>query len=172
AKRTGKSYEEVKKLLSELQKMEVLSYLPQTDKPQLSLPVARMDARDIVISEDILKKRKERARERTDAMIHYVESKTKCRSQMLLAYFGETDSYRCGVCDFCIERNKLEMSSLEFETVKEQVKELLYNKPMELAELVNAVRNSKEDKTIKVVQWLVDNEKLFYNEENKLAWKK
>jgi ATP-dependent DNA helicase RecQ len=101
-----------------------------------------------------------------------VDSKTKCRSQILLAYFGETDSYRCGVCDFCLERNKLELSNLEFETVAGQVKELVSKTALPLIELVNAVKNSQEDKTIKVVQWLVDNEKLIYNEENKLAWKK
>lgn len=172
AKRTGKPYEEVKKLLLELQKMEVLSYQPQTDRPQLSFLVPRLDAKNITISEEILRKRKEKSRERTDAILHYVESKTKCRSQILLAYFGETDSYRCGVCDFCIERNKLELSSLEFETVAGQVKELISQKPLPLVELVNAVKNSREDKTIKVVQWLIDNEKVFYNSENELSWKK
>jgi ATP-dependent DNA helicase RecQ len=76
------------------------------------------------------------------------------------------------VCDFCIERNKLELSNLEFETVASQVKELISAKPMPLIDLVNAVKNSKEDKTIKVVQWLVDNEKIVCNKQNELAWKK
>ena len=39
-----------------------------------------------------------------------------------------------------------------------------------LESLVNSVKNSREDKTIKVVQWLIDNEKLAYNKENKLMW--
>jgi len=172
AKRLGKTFEEVKKTLLELQKMEVISYLAQTDVPQLTFLEPRMDAKNIHISEDILKKQKEKARERMDAMLHYIESKTKCRSQMLLTYFGEADSYRCGVCDFCLERNKLELSNLEFETVAGQVKELVQNKPLALIELVNNVKNSQEDKTIKVVQWLVDNEKLKYTEDNKLTWKK
>lgn len=171
ARRSGRSYEELKKLLIELDKMGVLSYHPQTDMPQLLFLVPRLDARNIMISDELLRKRKERARERTDAMLHYVDSKTKCRSQMLLSYFGENDSYRCGVCDFCIARNKLELSNLEFETVAAQVKELVAERPLDLIELVNAVKNSKEDKTIKVVQWLIDNEKLFYNGENKLSWK-
>lgn len=172
ARRSGRPYEEIKRMLVDLNKMEVLSYIPQTDMPQLAFLVPRLDARNIMISDELLRKRKERARERTDAMIHYADSKTKCRSQILLSYFGETDSYRCGVCDFCIARNKLELSSLEFETVAGQVKELVSKKPLPLIELVNSIRNSKEDKTIKVVQWLVDNGKMFYTDANELVWKK
>ncbi len=172
ARRLSRPYDEVKKMILELQKMEVLSYLPQTDMPQLMFSVSRLDAKNIMISEEILKKRKESARLRTDAILHYMGSKTKCRSQMLLSYFGETDSYRCGICDVCLERNKLELSSLEFETVAGQVKDLLAQRPLELRALVNAVSNSREDKTIKVIQWLLDNGKLFYDAENRLEWKK
>lgn len=172
AKRSSKPYAEVRAILSELHKLEVLAFIPQTDMPQLMFMVPRIDAKNISISKEILQKRQEKARERADAMLHYIESKTKCRSQMLLAYFGEIDSYRCGVCDFCLERNKLELSNLEFETVAGQVKDLVSKKALPLVDLVNSVKNSREDKTIKVVQWLVDNEKLVYDEENKLAWKK
>jgi len=171
-KRIGKPYEEVKKILSELQKLELLSYLPQTEMPQLTFLAARIDAKDIHISKENLQKRKEKAEERMSWMIHYVESKTKCRSQILLSYFGETDSYRCGVCDFCLERNKLELSNLEFENITEQLKKNLLPDSLPLSDLVNSVKNCSEDKTIKVVQWLIDNEKLVYSEENKLYWKK
>ncbi len=91
---------------------------------------------------------------------------------MLLAYFGETESYRCGTCDFCLERNKLDLSNLEFEKVTEQVKKLLSTGPLSLKVLVDGVKNSAEDKTIKVIQWLIDNDKLSYDGENKLTWHK
>ena len=106
------------------------------------------------------------------AMVHYADSKTKCRSQLLLSYFGETDSYRCGICDICLERNKLELSSLEFESVSEQIKKNLEKHPLTLIEIVDSVQNSSVDKTIKVVQWLIDNGKLIYQEGNKLIWHK
>jgi ATP-dependent DNA helicase RecQ len=171
-KRAGKPYEDVKKILKELEKLGVLSYFPQSEMPQLTFLGERIDAKNIQISSDHLKKRQEKAEERMNCMLHYAESKTKCRSQILLSYFGETDSYRCGICDFCLERNKLELSNLEFETVTEQVKNCLAKKPLGLKELVDAVKNSKEDKTIKVIQWLIDNEKLVYDDANKLLWKK
>ncbi len=170
-KRIGKTYDQVKKTLKELEKMEVLSYHAQTEMPQLTFMTERADAKHISISKENLQKRKEKAEERMSSMLHYAESKTKCRSQLLLSYFGETDSYRCGICDFCLQRNKLDLSNLEFETVAEQLKSILFKKPVAFKELVNSVKNSKEDKTIKVIQWLIDNEKLIYDEENKLSWK-
>lgn len=172
AKRGKISVNEIKRFLAQLQKSGVLSYIPQTEMPQLMFLSERVDAKNIVISPEILRKRKEKARERLDAIIHYAESTTKCRNQMLLTYFGETDSYRCGSCDFCLERNKLELSNLEFETVAEQVKSILKENPVNLHVLINSVKNSQENKTIKVIQWLIDNEKLIYNTENKLRWNK
>jgi ATP-dependent DNA helicase RecQ len=172
AKRSGMTYEEVKRQLTELQKMDVLTYIQQTEMPQLTFLSPRIDAKNIIISKENLQKRKERAQERMDAMVYYIENKTKCRSQILLSYFGETDSYRCGICDICLERNKLELSNLEFETVTEQVKNILAKEPLALKPLVDSVKNSKEDKVIKVIQWLIDSEKLVYDDDNRLKWKK
>ncbi|MFI5164070.1 MAG: ATP-dependent DNA helicase RecQ, partial [Bacteroidia bacterium] len=154
SKRIGKTFEETQKKLKELEQLQVLSYHPQTEMPQLTFLAERTDAKNIHISKENLQKQKEKAGERMAWMVHYAESKTKCRSQMLLSYFGETDSYRCGICDFCLQRNKLELSNLEFENVTEQLKNILSKKTLALTELVNAVKNSQEDKTIKVVQWL------------------
>lgn len=171
-KRCGKTVDEIKKILSELEKYNLVSYLPQSETPQLTFLSERIDAKNIYISPENFQKRKEKAKNRMESLLHYVLTKTKCRSQMLLAYFGETDSYRCGICDFCLERNKLEMSNLEFEKVANQVKKNLDNEPRSLTNLVNSVKNSTEDKTIKVIQWLIDNEKIIYNKDNKLCWHK
>ena len=44
---------------------------------------------------------------------------------MLLEYLGEKITERCGNCDFCLERNKLELSELEFTNIKVQVKNII-----------------------------------------------
>ena len=172
SKRMGKPEADVRKYLNELQKSEALAYLPQSEMPQVTFLAERVDAKDVRISPENFKLRKEKAKERMDWMIHYVESKTKCRSQMLLSYFGEKDSYRCGICDFCLERNKLELSNLEFENISGQIKKLLSGNSLSLTEVVNSVKNSTEDKTLKVIQWLIDNKKLVSDNSNKLMWHK
>jgi ATP-dependent DNA helicase RecQ len=171
-KRIGKTADEVKNIFIELEKREILTYLPQTEMPRITFLAERTDSKNILISPENLRKRKEKSEERMGSMVHYATTKTKCRSQLLLSYFGETDSYRCGICDICLERNKLELSSLEFESVSEQIKKNLSTHPLTLIEIVDTVNNSSIDKTIKVVQWLIDNGKLTYIESNKLAWHK
>ena len=39
-----------------------------------------------------------------------------------------------------------------------------------MEEIVNSAGNINEDKLIKVVQWLLDNDKIHYDAEQKLGW--
>ena len=71
----------------------------------------------------------------------------------------------------CIERNKIELSEFEFDTVLKQIKPFLKTKACTVEEITTEVKGVNEDKIIKVVQWLLDNDKLYYDEERKLSWK-
>jgi ATP-dependent DNA helicase RecQ len=115
---------------------------------------------------------KERALKRMEWVIHYATSTHKCRSELLLSYFGEIETVRCGICDVCIERNKLELSDLDFQNIAEQLKAALHKESLSLSDLVHKVTQVREDKILKTVQWLIDNGKLSYNEDDLLEWKK
>ena len=172
AKRAGITFAQVINILNALEKFQVLSYLPQTTLPQIIFTRERTDVKHLKISKEHLSQRKEKAVERMEWVINYTTSTHKCRSQMLLSYFGENDCYRCGICDVCLERNKLDLSSFEFEQVSDKIKTIIKEQPLNLTDLVNSIKDSREDKTLKVVQWLIDNEKLAYDEGNKLVWRK
>ena len=124
----------------------------------------------VKISKAVYLDRKASALERMISVTDYVTNSSKCRSQLLLAYFGEEEPQRCGICDACLERNKLELSNLEFEQVSEQIKEKLEEEHLNLTKHVNAI-DSREDKIIKVIQWLSDNGKLKLDIEGKYYWK-
>ena len=101
-----------------------------------------------------------------------MSSSTRCRSSLLLEYFGEIQSHRCGKCDVCVERNKIEMSELEFNNVLNQVKPLILNEPLSIKEISEQIRGASENQVIKVIQWLLDNNKIEYDAARKLSWKK
>ncbi|HVA98774.1 MAG TPA: ATP-dependent DNA helicase RecQ, partial [Bacteroidia bacterium] len=172
ANRAEISKQKVVELLLHLDKINLLAYVPQTDLPQISYTKERLPISDLIISKAHLSVQKENAVKRVEWMLYYATSKHKCRSRLLLSYFGETETYRCGICDVCIERNKLDLSDLEFETIKDALKKELLQHELLLNELVNSVKNYRDDKVIKVIQWLLDNDKLAYNHQNKLHWKK
>ena len=56
-------------------------------------------------------------------MIQYSSNKYKCRSNSLLEYFGEIRADRCGICDFCVGRNKLDISELEYKNLMKLAKQ-------------------------------------------------
>ncbi|MBL0104058.1 MAG: RecQ family ATP-dependent DNA helicase [Bacteroidetes bacterium] len=171
ALRATMSKDEAVRLLTQLNHLKVLTYQPQSDVPQLTYTSGRLEQSNLYIDRENLAMRKEMAIEQVKSFLHYSETKNRCRSQMLVAYFGETDTERCGVCDYCLERNKTGISDMEFDQTKLRVKNLLVKKPIELHELVVQLRPLAEEKSIKVIEWLLDNEEIQYVEGNTLGWK-
>jgi len=165
SKKAGITKEEIIKSLNKL-------HNPQNNKPQIIFAQPRVDVKYLSISKQNYAERKKQTLERMNTVIRYAVSSNKCRSQVLLSYFGESNSYRCGICDVCIERNKLELSELEFDTVLQQLKPILISEPITLTNLVDSIKETPEDKTIKVIQWLIDNNKIKSDTNDKLMWNK
>ncbi|MCW3085286.1 MAG: ATP-dependent helicase RecQ [Bacteroidetes bacterium] len=169
SKKGNISKAEIVKRLSYLQSIKVLTYAPQTELPQLTFILPRVDAKDLSLSKENFASLKKRAIERMESVLHYAESTHKCRSQLLLAYFGETNTERCNQCDICLEENKTVLHTDEFESISEQIKQLLAVHPMDLKHLVDSVTGSNENKIIHTIQLLTDNEVIRYDEEQRLS---
>ncbi len=172
AKRMDSEPDIVVKQLSQLDKFEILTYLKSKSQPQITFLTERFDSKNINLSDEIYRDRKSSAEIRMKSVLDYIKNNNKCRSQQLLQYFGEVQQKRCGKCDVCVERNKIELSELEFDIVLKQIKPILSEKACSLEEIASQVKNVNEDKIIKVVQWLLDNDKLYYDEQKNLSWKK
>ena len=69
----------------------------------------------------------------------------------------------------CVERNKLDISDLEFEKIKKSLENILSEKEMISSEIVNTITDVREEKIIKVLQWLIDNGQIKLME-NKYSW--
>jgi ATP-dependent DNA helicase RecQ len=98
------SVETVYTRLQELDKMRVLSYRRRSDLPTITLLAPRTDSATLRLDPAALKERRERANQRMEAMIAYMNEATRCRSSMLLSYFDEPAPADCGRCDVCTSR--------------------------------------------------------------------
>jgi ATP-dependent DNA helicase RecQ len=173
ASRIGKTANEVKTLLTKLHQLRVLYYIPQNQKPTITFSIARTDKNDLIITPENYKTRKEFAHRRLQAMKHYVTSQNRCRSTILLDYFGENNPVRCGVCDLCLQRNKLDISDIEFENIKELIRSLLYQNSYTTQTLLPALKsNIAENKILTILRWLIDNQQLVIDSQTGLLqWK-
>ncbi len=168
AKRANVELDVVYRYLNHLSSFKIIHYIPRKKAPFVIFTRERVEADRIKISKEHYSDRKKDYQHRIDAIINYTTNQLKCRSQVLLEYFGEKDSTRCGKCDVCRGRNVLSLSELEFDQIAEKVREQL-KEPCYLEELLFRIQ-MPEDEKIKVVRWLLDNHKIVYRIDNRLEW--
>ena len=161
--------ETVVALLENLQKEELLDYFPRRDKPQLTFLRERAAAENLTIDLEKFNFRKKRAEERVEKAIRYAENR-RCRSQQLLAYFGEKDAPACGICDVCTGRNRAEVSAAEFEAYSRKIRELLQKEALAFEQILEAFPQKRHDTVAKTVAYLEDEGRLQADEAGLLRW--
>ncbi len=155
--------------LVKLSSMNIIRYIPGKKTALVIFTEERLVRKALMISADNYLHVKEKYVYRLNRMIEYAESLSRCRSVLLLDYFGE-ESDRCGVCDVCRERNELDLSKYEFDLILEEIKTSLTDHKPDAEELVKMI-NYPEEKVIKVLRWLLDHNKILKDDNHKLSWK-
>ncbi|MEI7594540.1 MAG: ATP-dependent DNA helicase RecQ [Bacteroidota bacterium] len=172
AKKLNTTEEAIVKTLNILHKFEIIIYESVTNLPKITYLTARTNIENVVFSQENYEFLKHVAQKKLDSVITYVTSTNKCRNEMLLGYFGETNISRCGTCDYCRQRNKANLSKLDFDNLVSQIKPILLVKELTIEEIVKHVNGYHEDKIINVLIWLIDNNNIVQTKEQKLFWNK
>lgn len=152
----------------QLQREGVIDYRPMKDKPQLTFVKERVDASNLTIDIEAYNIRKERQQKRMEKAIAYATT-PRCRSQQLLAYFGE-DSPTCGVCDVCLGRTKSELSTDDFERYKLKIKQLIVAEKITERQLLESFPANRQQPVIQALGYLMD-EGIVNADKGFLAWK-
>ena len=170
AKRAQLSTQEVKDFLTNLKQMDILDYIPQNSNPKLLMLKTRVDSKYISLSKETLETRKANEEAKAASVIQYASNQYQCRSHVLQNYFGEEDNKRCGKCDVCLERNKLNINDQEFEAIMLAIQNLISQNPMHVDDIIISIVEHREDKMVTVLQFLSDNGQIAMNDEQKLYW--
>ncbi len=170
AKRAGVDRDKVYNYLKHLRQLKIVDYIPRNQTPFIYFTKERAKIERLKISKENYDLRKKDFLNRINSVIHYATSTTKCRSQLLLEYFGETDSVRCGQCDVCKSVETLEISNVEFEEISRRIKNIIAE-PCSYENLLMKLSGDQE-KMRQTVKWLLDNNKIIYRIDNKLEWSK
>lgn len=164
------SAEELRQILQNAHNEQILLYEPRKEKPQLTFVRERVAAENLTIDFERFNFRKERAIQRTEQSIRYAEMR-RCRSQMLLAYFSETDAHPCGICDVCTGRNTSEVSAEVFETYAAKIREVLRPEPLPFGEVLSAFALKRHEAVSQVLGYLLDEGKVGEDKAGKLVWR-
>jgi ATP-dependent DNA helicase RecQ len=172
SRKLGIEVSRVEETILTLQKLNVLSYSPHKEKPQLFFITERRNKEDLVLTKETYHDRKTSTLKRVQAVIDCVSNNEQCRNVQLLAYFGEVMPKRCGKCDVCIKRNSLTLTDIEFETIKSAIKKILFTRPYPVYELISVIDFYTDEKILEAIRWLIDNKILQKDENENLIWRK
>ena len=153
---------EIQKGLSHLDKMDILDYDMQKDKPQLMFMEQRYDSDNLPLDMKAIKERTSNEFKKVEAMISYVENDQRCRSQILLDYFGEVSYDRCGNCDTCLgQKQKDEI--VHRDQYHEQILHILKEGPHYIEELISEIEPESEEELQMIVREMIDQGSIYYN---------
>lgn len=156
AKKLGVSYEQIVGLIHALVKMEIASYIPPTDAPQLSFLQDRVDYKNLYVDHVFIRERQQVKITQVEAMLNYIEH-SPCRSQSLLQYFGEQNTLFCQVCDLCLIRNHKVMMH---RNIKLEIERILLGKPQTIQDLIGQISLGDDEIKLGVVRSLIDSHKI------------
>lgn len=152
---------EVVATLEKLQQAHLVQYKKQCTTPYIIFNYNRVHERNLFSNPTAFLRRKQVANDRLKAVKQYVTSTNICRSQQLLAYFGEKESPPCGSCDVCIRAKRRSVDKLLFQQLSEEIRTAYKQCGGDIKQLVaHFATRYTEEQIVKVTRWLIDNDKL------------
>lgn len=102
-----------------------------------------------------------------ETVVNYVNNTARCKSRLILDYFDEENSADCGICSYCIAKNRQPKSPLETATaIIELLKETSYDS--------RAIENRlglTPDETVFALRLLLEHNKIIINTNNQYTLK-
>ena len=136
----------------------LVSYAPSKKCPIITFTRHRVLGSELRFAREVYDERKAIFGDRLKAVINYATSDNKCRSRLLLEYFGEKDSEECRRCDVCVAK-RAQGKSQQLGSKEEAVMQLLSDgKPHAIDEL-SALGLTDRDRR-QLLRALCDEEKI------------
>lgn len=163
---TGLSPDRIYEMLKDMNNRRIIDYIPRRRTPTVTFSMRRLETERIVLPPMVYDTRKEEYAKRIEQMLHYASDDGKCRSRMLLEYFGEKEADDCGQCDVCLrcrkDRKLKEDRRRKAEDIRREILELLSDgKEHDLGELNRL--NYPTELLNEVVKYMIDEEEITVN---------
>lgn len=152
AQRLKITHHELKKQLTYLEKHGVVDISWQSDLPQVILLHERLPDDYMRIDKSVYDIRKKVADDKFIGLKRYL-STPKCRSMLLLEYFGQ-EGERCGICDICKAEKHADYS---IEELVDAIQRCLHDmKSVSSDELMGTLKLKDKNQFQKTITWMID----------------
>ncbi|MBR1766225.1 MAG: RecQ family ATP-dependent DNA helicase [Bacteroidales bacterium] len=154
---------EVAGLLSQLHDMHIIRYKPKVNGPQVHFLSERIDERLICPSKENYALMKEAASARIEAICRYVADDSLCRSRHLVAYFGDTASSDCGMCDVCLHKAPTDKGA-----IRSAVETLLRSNAIDVRQVVQMLSADGAAEIPDIIREMLDAGEVTLDDSNRL----
>ncbi len=169
AKNLNQPEPQVKQALQFLNQAGIIIYEPQNDSPQVIFTTVRYDAAAMPINQKKLQSSRKLALEKAESLIKYVQTENRCRTRMLLAYFGELYDDECRICDYCLAQKKIRKQKQTQQEWESQVLAMLAKGSLGPKEVVAAFPAGAAPEITRLLRQMLDVGKLTYREGGSLT---
>ncbi|MBR4160404.1 MAG: RecQ family ATP-dependent DNA helicase [Bacteroidaceae bacterium] len=126
---TGLAVKDIYETLVALNQRHIIRYIPRKRIPYLTLTRPRVEGKDIFIPSYVYEERYERQKKRIDSVVDYICDDSACRTEQLLAYFGEKLNNICHNCDNCDALKPQSVPESVYDTIEQDIRTQLSDGP-------------------------------------------
>lgn len=160
AKKSNTSEKQVEAVIDKLASNQCIILHTKNNDSSITFNEAREDDLTINRVSAFLEHQNKLKEEQLLSVIQYITDEKTCKNRLLLAYFNEKIKADCGLCSYCRNNNKVEISE-----ITKLLLELLDKNPLSSREIENQLQISAEA-TIFAIQLLLENNRIKINSNN------
>lgn len=161
------SEEQLTNLLERLAQKDIIAYRSSGNDSSITFNEVREDEHTINRIAKFLENQNEIKTKQFDAIIRYVTNTNRCKSRIILDYFDEEESADCGICSYCITKNRKPASPLDSANA---ILGLLKADALNSKELEQQLDLTTEE-TVFALQILLENQRITIDTNNKYTLK-
>lgn len=168
AKKSNSTEKQVLLLLQKLNEKQVIDLIAKNNDATITFNEIREDERTINRVSKHLEAQNKLKTEQLRAVLYYSQETKSCKQKLLMQYFGETITTECGICSYCISKNKKKQNP---ETNSEKIIALLKMQDFNSRDIQKLTKLSKDD-VIFALQNLLESDIISIKSNNLYSLKK
>jgi len=172
AKKSNSDEKTVLSLLQKLKEKQIIDLISKNNDATITFNEVREDEHTINRVSKHLEAQNKLKTEQLKAVLYYSKDTKTCKNKLLMQYFGETIKEDCGICSYCISKNKKTRGKAEQseakqnpESINEKIIELLKMQDFNSRDIQKLTKFHKDD-VIFALQNLLENDTISIKSNN------